>query len=156
MDNIRQYILSVITAALICGIVNAWITGKGTYTAAIKIVCGLFLTVTIISPLAKIEISDPELYFNRLSEEAEAASAAGTLWNTETKAAFMKDNLEKLVLEKSMSMNLKITTDITVDDTSMLPTEITISGTISPYAKRVLSQFIQDNLGIPEEDQNWM
>lgn len=156
MDNVRQYIFSVIAAALICSIVNGWITGKGAYASVIKVVCGLFLTITIVSPLTNIEISDPEAYFDRLSQEAEAVSADGQLAAKRERTAQIKQNLENIVLEKAKSMMMQIHADITLDDEGMVPIKITLTGTASPYSKRILTQFIQDNLGIAEEDQTWM
>lgn len=155
MDDLRQYILSVIAAALICSIVNSWIGGKGTHASVIKLISGLLLTITIVSPLLNIQINDPEAYFDSLAQEAEAVSAEGQFAADKERNAFIKESLENIVQEKAISMNTDISVDITLNNAQHTPQKITLAGTVSPYSKRILSQYIQENLGIPEEDQMW-
>ena len=55
MDSIRQYLLSITAAAVICAIINALSGKKGTTSAVVKLLSGLFLTLSVISPLLNLE-----------------------------------------------------------------------------------------------------
>lgn len=156
MDDIRQYILSVIAAALICSIVNGLITGKSAYSAVVKLISGLFLTITIIAPLTNIQLTDPVSYFDELSREAEAIASSGQLAADQERTALIKKKMEAFILDKAAEMNVEITVDIILDDELTVPQKVTLTGTVSPYSKRMLTQYIQENLGVAEEDQIWM
>ena len=156
MEGVRQYILTVIAAAILCSIICSLVVGKGTYTAVLKVICGLFLTITIMSPVINIEIIDLEEYFKGLQFEADAVVDEGQMIAHNEKIALMQQNLEAFLLEKAKAIDLEISADITIDDETCLPSAVTIWGDVSPYSKQILSQFIEENLGIPEEDQSWI
>ena len=65
MDSIQKYLITVICAALFCGVINGLWEKKGTNTALIKLISGAFMVLTVISPLTKFDFSN----FSALSEE---------------------------------------------------------------------------------------
>lgn len=154
MENIRQYILSVIAAALICGVVNG-ISKKGKYHAVIKLISGLFLTITIISPLTDLQFPDPSSYFDNLSLEGDSIVASAQAAAEEEQLKLIQTRTEALILEKAESLNADISANVLLSEESMIPQEVELSGAVSPYSKKMLTLYIAENLGINEENQIW-
>ena len=77
MDGIRQYLLSVTGAAIICSILMSILGKKGMYSSVIRMLCGLFMAVTMISPVMRIHLKNFEAYFGELNIEANSAVSWG-------------------------------------------------------------------------------
>lgn len=157
MEDIRQYLLSVTAAALLCAILNGLIGKKGAYGTAIKLVTGLFLALTVICPWMKLEIIDISSYSDDLLSEADSIAASGELMADNALAAIIKSQTETYILDKATALNLEVTAEVTMSNTDPpTPCAVTVRGIASPYAKQMLSQYIANELGIPEESQLWM
>ena len=59
-------------------------------------------------------------------------------------------------MDKAESLGAELTVEVTLsDDELMVPCAVKLSGAISPYAKKVLSDTIAKDLGIQVEEQIW-
>lgn len=156
VEDIRQYLLSVTAAALLCAIINGIVGKKGTYSTAIKLVTGLFMAVTVIAPWLQLEITDFTNYSESLLTEAEDIAASGELMAHKELAAIIKSQTETYILDKATALNLEVTVEVTMSNSDPpIPCAVSLQGAASPYAKQMLSQYIANDLGIPEESQLW-
>lgn len=156
MDSIRQYILSVTAAVAICGFCTVLFNNKGTFGAIIKLLSGIFLAITMISPLVKLEIGDYTQFFEDITADAQNASSHGKQMADDATKGIIKSQTEAYILDKATSLGLDITVDVFLDnDTSFVPNGVMIHGAAAPLAKSRLQQYITDDLGIPEENLKW-
>lgn len=156
MESIKEYILSISAAAIICSIITNIVGKKGTNTAVIKLLCGLFVSITIISPWVKLHFSNLTAYMDDMRADSSNAVADGTRLASESTAVIIKERVSAYILDKATSIDLRVKVDVALStDDPPLPNRITITGSASPYKKKVLQNFIVDNLGIPEENQIW-
>lgn len=156
MDSIRQYLLSVAAAAIICGIAIGLSGKKSAYSTIVKMLTGLILAVTVIAPLANMKLMDFSDYIDGLSIEADDAVLEGEIMAREATASIIKSNIEAYILDKAASMDLNIEVEVTLSSTSPPgPSAVLITGAVSPYSKEVLMQYIATDLGIPKENQAW-
>lgn len=155
MQEIRKYILSLVAAALICSIVKILIDNNTTHGKIIFLICGIFLTITVITPLVDIQIPSFELFTNSFIAEAEGASSYGKGIADNEYRSIIKSTTESYILEKASSMNATIEVDILLDEIDAVPKFISISGDVSPYVKQNLSNYLKDIFAIPEEHQKW-
>lgn len=157
MDFIRQYILGILAAAVICGIINSFFKSKGSYGTIIKLLTGLFMTITLISPVIKLELSDMVSYLEGLSLEADGAVEYGRQVAGESAAAIIKSQTEAYILDKAAFWELNLKVEVTLSESDPpVPESVVLKGSASPYVKSQLSKYIADDLGISEEQQKWI
>lgn len=156
MEQIRIYLLGVVAAAIICGIVTRLLGEKGTQGAMAKLIAGLFLAFTVLRPVANIHLDDLADHSSVYSEAGERAALEGKLISKEILAASIKGKTEAYILDKAAALNLKLEVDVTMSsDDFPVPMKVLLSGKASPYAKAQLQTVIARDLGINKENQIW-
>lgn len=156
MEDIRQYLLSVITSAIICAVVINIIGKKGALSSVIRLLTGLFLIYTVLSPWTNFRLDNLTSYFSDLELSASVAASDGKESAIQATASIIKSQVEAYILDKASLLDMDITVEVTVEGSSPpSPTYIKIKGAFSPYGKQRLEQIISDELGIPKENQSW-
>ena len=153
----KQYLLSVVAAAIISGIVTKLLGSKGTQGTVGKLVAGLFLAFTIISPLRSVHIGDLSSVTAPYSSAAGMAVEDGKNQTLQAMQASIKEGCEAYILDKAQSLDVELEVVVTVsDDDIPTPASIQLSGNVSPNAKNKLIGIITEDLGIPKEAQQWI
>lgn len=156
MDYIRQYLLSVICASILVSIITAFLGEKSHQSGIFKLITGVFIIFTVISPVVNVQIQEFQDYFKGISENAQRTVQQGELMSQKSTQSIIKDKLEAYILDKASSLNLDLDISITLKDEAVAtPEEIIISGNASPYGKKMLQTFLVNEIGIPEEKQLW-
>ena len=156
MEEIRHYLLSVVTAALVCSLVQRFSENASKTRTIIRIVCGIFLAITVVSPWFQIEIPDVLSAAQPYSSSAEEIIAQGVKSASESMNMIIKEQTEAYILDKANCLDMHILVEVKLDAQNHLPESVTITGDVSPYDKSVLCQYITQNLDIPEENQKWV
>lgn len=156
MDGIREYLISVTAAAVLCGILKSLIGEKGNSAALVRLICGIFLALTVIRPLKELNLRDFSLLPVGLLEEARATSGEGEEYTRQTKEALIKQQCEAYILDKAQTLEASIQVEIQISvEGEPIPVASIITGNLSPYARNQLSKTLKEELGIPQEDQKW-
>lgn len=156
MEDIRQYFLGLIAAALVTAIVSSILSKKGVYAAVVKLVCGVFMMLAVVSPWSKIRLEN-------IIGTAEGFSDAGMIMADRAKqearesmASVIKQRTEAYILDKAGSMGVQLSVEVRLDDSDIpVPVGVSISGSISPYNQNRLKEIISKDLGIKAEEQIW-
>lgn len=156
MESVRTYLIGLVAAAILTGIVTQLMGDKGTQGAMIKLISGLFLVFTVIAPIANIDLSGLRDFSADFSEAGEEAALIGEDITRESLAAVIKQRSEAYILDKAAGLDVELEVDVTVSDDKMpVPSAVLIRGKVSPYAKARLQSIIVQNLGIDKEKQIW-
>ena len=156
MENIRSYLLGVVAAAILCGIVTRLLGQKGTQGTMAKLMAGLFLAFTVIRPMANISLDDLTDFADRYADAGQQAALEGELLTKEALASSIKTQTEAYILDKAAALSLDLKVEVTVSGEGIpTPTAVRVSGKASPYAKRRLQSIITEDLGIDKECQTW-
>lgn len=156
MDSIKSYLLSLISAAVICSIISIFIKKDSAYGSAIKIMCGVFLLVTAISPVLRVQIHNFTGYWDDLHSDANFIIENSEADAFEEACNIIKAQSEAYILDKASLLGLDVKVVITLNDTvPPSPYIVEIKGAVSPYLKQKLQKIILDDLAIPEERQIW-
>ena len=156
MEAIRQYILSAAAGALICGIVTA-LCQKSPYKKHVTMLCGLFMTFTMLRPL--IGISIPELPdLNAYISQAENAVEEGKRISLTAQKAIISQECETYILDKAKELQVDLAVNVTVDEREGEPVPVfaEMTGTIQSEIQHQLSTVIETDLGIQKENQLWI
>lgn len=151
----KQYIVSIVSAALVCGILTSFMKDCGV-KKVLKLLCGLFLTFTVIKPITGLTI--PELpALGPIYEGAEEAAQEGESFTRDTLTNIITEESEAYILDKAKEMEVLLTVEVATssEDGLPVPESVTLEGDISPEARQKLSQIITEELGIPKENQLW-
>lgn len=153
---LRKYLLSVVGAAIICATVKALVGRKSGSGHLIYVISGLFLAITVITPIIKLELPDFSNYMDTVATQSSSAVDAGVLYSEKEIAQLIKDKTEAYILDKAELLGVRLRVNVILTDANPpVPEQVHLSGNISPYAKTQLMQYISEQLGIPEEAQRW-
>lgn len=157
MDALRSYMIKVTSAALVCGILNTLAGKLGSNGKILRLMCGILMVLTVISPLTKIRLTDlPELGQGIL-ESGEVLASDGENSAREEMAAIIKEQTQAYILDKANSLGASMEVEVILtQDALPVPCSVRLRGAISPYAKGKLQQILRQDLGIPTEEQIWL
>ena len=155
MAFLRQYVLSVVAAALLCSIVSGLTRGSKA-KELLRLLCGIFLAVTALQPLLGFDIDEWLKESFPYREEAKQSVALGEDLARSAKADIIKEKTEAYILDKAAALNTNLTVEVSVcQEGEPVPERMVIRGQISPYAKGRLETILLEDLGIAKENQVW-
>lgn len=157
MDHLRSYLLSVIVAALICSILTAMPGKNSTLQSIRKTLCGIFMSVTLISPIMDLRIPDLQNYLDAFRWDAARAVDLGQSMTQDSLGLLIKQQTAAYILDKAGDMGAAVEVAVTLSDGSpQIPCAVTITGMVSPYIRQRLTEMIEEDLQIKREDQHWI
>lgn len=145
----RAYLLGVMCAAFLCSIVTS-IGGAGQGTR--KLICGVFLALSLLHPLGKLDL--PELTLDPFLNEAEEAVLDGKTQARAAKNDIISDALEAYILTKASALDLTVEAEVTLTADG-LPDSVTLTGPASPAEREQLTNTLTAALGLGKEDIRW-
>ena len=156
MGTLREYLMQVTAAAVICGIVTAIVGKKGSSASIIRLMTVLFMAMTVIAPVASLKLDQLTDYFADIRTDSDAFVAAGSEASREKIGLVIKEKAEAYILDKAVPFGADFTVTVALSDGEFpVPVSVLIRGAVSPYAKSRLSQIIEQDLGIPMGEQKW-
>ncbi len=157
MDGIRQYVISLIAASLLCGILNTLFEEKSGAGHLVKLVSGIFLAFVVIRPIANIELQEVLSPFTEFKSESQLAVMDGKNMAREETTDIIIQRTKAYILERGKEMNVTLSVEITLNnDPTPVPVKVMIAGKVSPYTREKLSNILENNLGIAKENQIWI
>lgn len=154
MHQLGQYITTLTVVSLISGILLSLLQ-DGTIRSLLRICCGIFLTVTALSPFVEIEIpAIPEMDCHYLTEGSRIADMAEQSAQTEMKR-HIKALLEEYIYDMAQKEGADIRATICLDS-SGIPESVQLHGMASDPVQIKLQELITNDLGIRKENQEWI
>lgn len=145
--------LSIVCAAIASGIILSF-SHNNVQDKLIRLLCGIFLAITTLSPFANIEIPDlSEIKYSAVTD-ASLATVLGEEMAEEAIAEIIKQKTETYILDKATVWTSDL--DVSVQISDGIPENVKIVGDISPAGKKMLSTIIAEELDISKENQQWI
>ena len=154
MEGLRQYVVSAVSAALICSVVTH-ITKNSGFSNIVRVLCGLFMTIVLLHPVCGLRDNTWNFLTEEWEQQSESISAGGLRSADSMKAEIIKQQTEAYILEKAAAMNAAVEVRISVGD-NCVPVSARISGSVSPMTKSRLEDILTSELGISGEHQQWI
>ena len=153
MELIKEYLLSITAAALICGVISSLTSKNASISKLMQLLCGLFLAITVIRPIVEVQLDNIDSFTDLLEVDGEIAASTGREMAAEEMKRIIKEKTEAYILDKAKSLGAEIEVEVTLED--FVPTGAIITGSVSPFARSSLITSISQDLGIPPEGQIW-
>lgn len=154
MEALKEYLLSVTAAAVLCALVRHLLAGKGSAETMGKILAGIFMALTVLGPMTQIRL--PELSELPFSGQAQDAVRDGEETARIALAEGISTRVEAYILQKAAAMQAELSVDVELSgDPIPVPVKVYLGGNISPYAKQKLQTMIREDLGVDKENQIW-
>lgn len=155
MDAIRSYLLTVTGAALVCAVAQK-IPIKGASSAVIKLLCAVFMTLTALSPLVNLELPRLEAVTGDIWSAAQDTASMGENLSRDAMAQIIKEQSEAYILDKAADLGVSLSVSVSVStDALPVPERVWLQGSVSPYVKAELTDYMENQLGIDRKEQIW-
>lgn len=153
----KQYILSLTAAGVICAIIRQLCGEKGFSGRMIRVLCGFFMAITLLSPLRSFSTGSLFAEFSGYEAAGETAAANGKEMADQAVREIIIRQTQAYILDEAEKLGLDLNVEVTVCDSDPpIPTRVILTGAVSPYKKTILSRMLSQSLGIAQEDQLWM
>ena len=157
MEGIRQYLLTVTAAAIICGMAKTIADEKTVSGTVIRLIAGLIMTLSVLSPVVKLNLGELPDITSAFVAEGKVAASRGEELAARQAMVIIKDQLQAYILDKAASFGAELEVEVLMpDDGSAQPEGVILWGNVSPYAKARLQDMIEEDLNIAKEKQQWI
>lgn len=154
MNAVCRYLFCVISAVVLCGIIQILIPGEK--NSLMQLVTGIAIAVIALQPILTNQQFSIDKYFYQFTSDSDAVVNDGISAGNQANSEFIKAKSEAYILDKAEQLGADISVDIVLSDTEYsVPVEITVCGLVSPYIRQQLSTYIENDLGISEDGQIW-
>jgi len=153
MEGLRQYIVGVTAAAMLCGAALS-LCPEGSAKELLRLLGGMVLILCLLRPLTggMVSLEIPGLD----PGQGEWIAAEGEKEAREALADIIKSKTEAYILDKAAALEASVEVEVTLDQGSPpLPQDVVIRGGVSPYARGRLERILSSELGITKEHQQW-
>ena len=156
MDAIRKYLISLCAAALLCALVRALVP-SGRMKKLCSLLCGIFLMTAALSGISGWQLSDFAQELSKMQVAAEQARTGVEIRNREALCAIIKSKTEAYIWDKADEMGVALEVEVETQDrgSGPYPWRVTLTGTCGGEKRTALTQYIEENLAIPEARQVW-
>ena len=153
----KDYILGIMVTGIVCSIVGSLVSNKTAAGQLLRLLTGILMVITIASPVVNISFTHINDYLDGLSSQGDYYADSGKKVAEESMSAIIKEQIEAYILDKADRMELDIAVEVALDErNNSVPCGVTITGSLSPYAKGILGSYIEEKLGIAKEHQRWI
>ena len=157
MELIRQWILGITCAAMILALAEC-LTPAGSAKKAGRLAGGLLLLLAVLKPLMSL---DYDTLAQVLSEERISTSDYADTLNLENDRlvkAIIEEETAAYISDKAGELGVDCEAEVIYhygEDGQAWPTAVTIRGSLDSGQKKKLSDFLEAELAIPEENQTF-
>lgn len=157
-EVLRAWLNAVIYTGVICGIALV-ITPGGRVKKALTVLCGAAMCVAFISPLAGIDLDGYSETLAGFKLEAESFAAQGESYSKNLNRTIIEDECEAYILDKAENLGVQLdeveVLAVWSDEGYWYPSEAVIKGGLSQAQRERLSSYIEAELGISTDKQQW-
>ena len=153
-ELVREWILGLAGAAVFCALCSA-VTPDGSVKRVQKLMCGVVMTLALTAPLAGLDMSGYSLNLAKFSRRAGEIGASAQEISDSLSRTFIEERCAAYILDKARLLGLepgavKVTAQWSGEGV-WYPVEAEIG---AEYDRR-LSEKIEEELGIPAQNQRW-
>ena len=153
---IGKYLISVSATAILLSLVQT-ILPKGAISKVCSFVGGLLVVIAVLSPLAEIDYDGLARSFMRSANATINAELPAYNRQNELLTEIIKQNCETYIWDKANELGADLEVDVTLSDDEDYPCPISVvlTGKATTQQQYLLKEYIQSDMGIPIQRQEW-
>ncbi len=156
MENIGAYLLQITGCALICSAVLYFLGEKGTVSGAVKLLCAAAMAICVLSPWVDMDLRGYLTLSESFTQQGQEAADAGENSALSAMEEIISQQTGAYILDKAVSLGADLTVTVQVlRQMPPVPCSVSLQGSISPYGRQVLSDWLEKEIGIAREAQQW-
>ena len=157
MNEIRQYLFRIICLCIFISILCA-VLPDGWKKKHLNRVCSIALILLLLSPILRLDAEQISSAISSVFLDTEQARIGFELENTSILEQIVRQKAEDCILEKANQLGMDLEVRVTAEfrDNVPFPAAAEIKGTYSEDQKRLLTVYLERELGIPEEHMTWI
>ena len=150
----RSWILGLTGAAAFCALCSA-VTPDGSVKKVQKLLCGVVMTLALVSPLMGMDMSAYSLNLARCRQQAEEISASAQEISDSLSRTFIEERCAAYILDKARLLGLEPAGVKVTVQWSGEGVWYPVEAEIEVEYDRKLSEKIEEELGISAQNQHW-
>lgn len=157
MEGVRVWLLSVLSVSFLCALADA-LMPKGPVKGVGKLVCGLILAVTVVSPVVSLDVESGVQWLEGWEVGLEQREEELKKQVDEEMKTIIEQEYEAYIVDKAAQLDLVCTVRVTTEtgkEGVPIPVSAEIRGPYTAQQREELTRIIADELGIPEERQSY-
>ena len=156
MSELKQYLFTIISAAIIVGVITTIFEKKSPNIRFIQMIGGLFILLTLCTPLTRKNFASFSCYFDEIEADSKDQVTMGQLAANDSMREIIKEQAEAYICDKATALGVELSVSVSVSTEEIpMPYAVKLEGSISPYAKSKITDIIANDIGISEDRQTW-
>ena len=152
MMAFRQWLFSIVAAAIVISVANALIP-KGAVRSAVRCVSGLTLLMVLCQPFLQGTWENFHWEYAQIEEEIQALTEQYWQESYEEMKSIIEEKVGAYILDKAKSLGLTGEVVVCTAERDGIPYPVSVSLTV-PYDE-TLSRYMTQELGLAREMQVW-
>ena len=153
MGGVRVWLLYVLSVSFVCALADA-LMPKGPVKGVGKLVCGLILAVTVVSPVVSLDVESGVQWLEGWEVGLEQREEELKKQVGEEMKTIIEQEYEAYIVDKAAQLGAACTAQVECrqeDEGVYLPQRIWIRGALSQPQREALSESLMEELGIASE-----
>lgn len=154
----HDWLRAVIYTGIVCSALMM-ITPAGRVKKVLTILCGIAMCFAVISPLSGIDFTSYSQAMAQNRLDAEKYAGDGTEYSKNLNRTIIEDECRAYILDKANELGAELKTVEVLaswsDNEYWYPTEVKICARLTPQQKQVLTDYIETQLGVGSNEQEW-
>ena len=156
MEGIRQYIISIITAAVLIGILSSFFRKGSVFTSPFALITGIYMVLTLLQPITGFRLGGINWDSSEIYTQTQIIIEKQTLDSKEQMKKIITEQVRTYIQNKATSMGLVLQIEVTISDGDPpVPWSVHLRGSVSPREREILEAYILDSLAITGERVLW-
>lgn len=154
--SFRTYLLSVCAAAVFT-VLAPMLISQNRIRKTAEFAGGLLLLIVVVSPVVQLDLSDFRQVLSSYMLDPTVSFSVQNSADDDFVAERITRQCEEYILDKADALGMNVETNVYLNGNTPypLPVKVVICGRYSPWQKEQLSLVLAQDLGIPEDQQEW-
>lgn len=158
MEAVRGWLLTLISVSLACALADA-LMPRGAVKQAGRLVCGLALTLAVLTPLARLDPEAGARWLEDCLEELDLREEALSQEVNGQMKVIIEGDFAAYIVDKAAQMGVSCQAEVecrAAEEGLYLPCRVEVTGLLSEEARSQLTGMIARDLGVPAQEQSYV